>query len=173
MLTTFETDEEVHGAIDAGADGYLLKDDDPSLLRAAVRAAARGEPTLSPGVVRQVMTRAAAKPTPVRDPRIGRLSARELQVLTAVADGDDNATVAQAMRLSPETVRTYVSRILTKLGARSRAHLVAIAHRSGVYNDSFSQAGYPRLQPSSRSTEPARQVGRAQQVGQEGPANST
>ena len=152
MLTTFDTDEEIVGAIQAGADGYLLKDTDPGRLRASVRAAARGEPMFSPGVARRVMARAATMPMPAvdRDPRIGRLSARELEVLTAVADGEDNATVAQAMRLSPETVRTYVSRILTKLGARSRAHLVAIAHRSGL--PSAPPAPIADRQPNRRST---------------------
>ncbi|HEY0000550.1 MAG TPA: response regulator transcription factor [Actinoplanes sp.] len=132
MVTTFDTDREVLDALRAGADGYLVKDTTPHALREAVRAAARGEPVLSPGVARQVMARAVATPEPEPDPRLDRLSGRELEVLAALAHGDDNATVARAMRLSPETVRTYVSRILSKLGARSRAHLVAIAHRSGV-----------------------------------------
>ncbi|GIF01914.1 response regulator [Paractinoplanes rishiriensis] len=132
MLTTFDTDAEVLGALRAGADGYLLKDADPDELRSAVRAAARGEPALSPAVARQVMARAAATPAPLADPRIDRLTDREREVLAAVARGDDNATVARELRLSPETVRTYVSRILTKLGANSRAQLVAIAHRSGL-----------------------------------------
>jgi DNA-binding NarL/FixJ family response regulator len=133
MLTTFDTDAEVLGALRAGADGYLLKDADPDELRSAVRAAARGEPALSPAVARQVMARAAAATSaPRADPRIARLTERERQVLAAVARGDDNATVARELHLSPETVRTYVSRILTKLGANSRAQLVAIAHRSGL-----------------------------------------
>jgi DNA-binding NarL/FixJ family response regulator len=132
MLTTFDTDDEVLGAMRAGADGYLLKDTAPDPLRTAVRAAARGEPVLSPGVARQVMAHAAAAPQPVGDPRLERLTARERDVLAALADGDDNAAVARALSLSPETVRTYVHRILAKLDAGSRAHLVAIAHRSGL-----------------------------------------
>ncbi|XVV14874.1 response regulator transcription factor [Actinoplanes sp. CA-131856] len=133
MLTTFDTDAEVLGALRAGADGYLLKDTEPERLRAAVRAAARGEPVLSPGVARRVMATAADSPTPpVPDPRLSRLSRRERQVLVAVAEGGDNAEVAREMRLSPDTVRTYVSRILTKVGASSRAQLVAIAHRGGL-----------------------------------------
>ncbi len=132
MLTTFDTDDEVLGAMRAGADGYLLKDTAPEPLRAAVRAAARGEPVLSPGVTRQVMGHAAATPQPVTDPRLARLTARELQVLAALADGDDNTAVGRALSLSPETVRTYVHRILGKLDAASRAQLVAIAHRSGL-----------------------------------------
>ncbi|MFC4072496.1 response regulator [Actinoplanes subglobosus] len=132
MLTTFDTDDEVLGAMHAGADGYLLKDTAPEPLRYAVRAAARGEPVLSPGVTRQVMAHAVATPRPVADPRLDRLTARELQVLAALADGDDNASVARALSLSPETVRTYVHRILAKLEAASRAQLVAIAHRSGL-----------------------------------------
>jgi DNA-binding NarL/FixJ family response regulator len=132
MLTTFDTDDEVLGAMRAGADGYLLKDTAPGPLRDAVRAAARGEPVLSPGVTRQVMAHAAAAPQPVAEARLERLTARELQVLAALADGDDNAAVARRLSLSPETVRTYVHRILAKLEAGSRAQLVAIAHRSGL-----------------------------------------
>jgi DNA-binding NarL/FixJ family response regulator len=132
MLTTFDTDQEVLGALRAGADGYLLKDAGPSRLRSAVRAAADGEPVLSPAVTRQVMTHAAAAVPLTRDPRLERLTLREREVLAALAQGEDNTTVAQAMRLSPETVRTYVSRILAKLGATSRAQLVAIAHRNGL-----------------------------------------
>lgn len=132
MLTTFDTDEEVLGAMRAGADGYLLKDTAPEPLRAAVQAAARGEPVLSPEVARRVMGHAAAAPRPVADPRLERLTAREREVLAALADGDDNTAVARALSLSPETVRTYVHRILTKLDAASRAQLVAIAHRSGL-----------------------------------------
>ncbi|MFF5082850.1 response regulator [Actinoplanes sp. NPDC000266] len=133
MLTTFDTDAEVLGALRAGADGYLLKDTEPERLRAAVRAAARGEPVLSPEVARRVMATAADSPAPLApDPRLSRLSRRERQVLVAVADGGDNAEVAREMRLSPDTVRTYVSRILAKVGASSRAQLVAIAHRGGL-----------------------------------------
>ncbi|GAA0809415.1 response regulator transcription factor [Spirilliplanes yamanashiensis] len=132
MLTTFDTDDEVLGALRAGAHGYLLKDASGEALRAAVHAAARGEPALAPGVARRVMDRAVAAPVAAPDPRIGLLTARELEVLREVARGDDNAAVAARLRLSPDTVRTYVSRILTKLGAASRAQAVAIAHRSGL-----------------------------------------
>lgn len=133
MLTTFDTDQEVLGALRAGAGGYLLKDAGPFRLRAAVRSAADGEPVLSPAVARQVMSHAAAAVVPPEpDPRLARLTLRELEVLTALAQGEDNGTVARALRLSPDTVRTYVSRILAKLGATSRAQLVAIAHRSGL-----------------------------------------
>jgi DNA-binding NarL/FixJ family response regulator len=132
ILTTFDTDEEILDALRAGADGYLLKAAIPSRLRAAIRAAADGEPVLAPAVARQVMSHAAAAPLPRPDPRLERLTVREREVLSALAQGEDNSTIAQAMRLSPETVRTYVSRLLAKLGATSRAQLVAIAHRSGL-----------------------------------------
>jgi DNA-binding NarL/FixJ family response regulator len=132
MLTTFDTDEDVLAALRAGADGYLLKAAAPVRLRSAVRAAADGEPVLSPAVARQVMSHAAASPLPTPDPRLERLTLREREVLSALSQGEDNSTVAQALRLSPQTVRTYVSRLLAKLGATSRAQLVAIAHRSGL-----------------------------------------
>ncbi|MEV4343180.1 response regulator transcription factor [Actinoplanes sp. NPDC049596] len=145
MLTTFDTDDEVLGALRAGADGYLLKDTDPARLRAAVRAAARGEPVLSPGVARRVMATAAEAPgRPEPDPRLARLSPREREVLVAVAGGGDNGEVARAMRLSPDTVRTYVSRILAKLGATSRAQLVAIAHRNGLITSGDHAGGIGR-----------------------------
>jgi DNA-binding NarL/FixJ family response regulator len=132
ILTTFDTDEEVLGALRAGADGYLLKDAEPGRLRAAVRCAADGEPVLSPAVARQVMSHAAGVRRWQPDPRLKLLTERELEVLTALAQGEDNDTVGAAMRLSPETVRTYVSRMFGKLGVRSRAQLVAFAHRSGL-----------------------------------------
>jgi DNA-binding NarL/FixJ family response regulator len=132
ILTTFDTDEDVLEALRAGADGFLLKAAGPHRLRSAVRAAADGEPVFSPRVARQVMAHAAAAAPAKLDPRVERLTAREREVLCALAEGEDNSTVARAMRLSPETVRTYVSRLLAKLGATSRAQLVAIAHRSGL-----------------------------------------
>jgi DNA-binding NarL/FixJ family response regulator len=109
-----------------------LKAATPFRLRSAVRAVADGEPVLSPAVARQVMSHAAATALPRPDPLLESLTLREREVLSALAQGDDNSTVAQAMRLSPETIRTYVSRLLGKLGATSRAQLVAIAHRSGL-----------------------------------------
>jgi len=141
MLTTFDTDEDVLGALRAGADGYLLKDAGPVRLRSAVRSAADGEAVFSPRVVRQVMHHAAAAVPLVRDPGIERLTLREREVLCALAQGEDNNTVARAMRLSPETVRTYVSRLLAKLGARSRAQLVAIAHRNGLSGEAGAEGG--------------------------------
>ena len=132
MLTTFDTDEEVFSALRAGADGYLLKDASPQRLRDAVHAVAGGEPALSPGITRRVMAQAAAAPRVRSEPLLDRLSERERQVLRGVAAGEDNSTIGAALRLSPETVRTYVSRIVGKVGATSRAHLVAIAHRGGL-----------------------------------------
>lgn len=131
ILTTFDTDQEVLGALRAGADGYVLKDADPVRLRSAVRSAATGEAVLDPAVTRRVMAHAAAAPLRLPDPRLAALTPREREVLAAVAQGHDNGTVARALQLSPETVRTYVSRLLGKLGATSRAQLVAIVHRGG------------------------------------------
>lgn len=157
MLTTFDTEEEILSALHAGADGYVLKDSTPGELRSAVRAAARGEPVLSPSVARQVMARAVSSVVPDPDPRLAQLSEREREVLAAVGHGDDNATIAHSLRLSPETVRTYVSRILHKLDAHSRARLVAIAHRSGLSasaddrSDSSGAFGGPRIGGRRRS----------------------
>jgi DNA-binding NarL/FixJ family response regulator len=133
MLTTFDDDDDVGEALRSGADGYLLKDSSPGQLRSAVLAAAGGDPVLAPAVARRMMTRTAAATDPVPDPRLTRLTERELAVLVEVSSGGNNETIARTLHLSPETVRTYVSRILTKLEASSRAQLVALAHRSGLH----------------------------------------
>jgi DNA-binding NarL/FixJ family response regulator len=130
-LTTYGTDEHVFAAIRAGAAGFLLKDCGPDELRRAVKLVARGEALLSPAVTRRVM-RAAAYARIVDDARLAPLTDRERDVLAAVAQGLSNDEVAAALHLSQATVRTYVSRLLTKLAARDRAQLVVIAYRAGL-----------------------------------------
>jgi DNA-binding NarL/FixJ family response regulator len=133
VLTTFDDEEDVLEAIRAGATGYLLKDSEAEDLRHAVRAAARGDAILAPSVARQVMQRVSQLPGPrQRDPRLERLSEREIEVLTEVGKGSSNDEIGRALFLSPETARTYVSRLLGKLDARDRAQLVVIAYRAGL-----------------------------------------
>jgi DNA-binding NarL/FixJ family response regulator len=133
VLTTFDDNEDVSEAIRAGATGYLLKDIDSEQLRSAVRAAARGEATLAPTVARQVMDRVGRLPSSrTRDPRLNSLTERELEVLAEVGKGLSNEEIGKALFISPETARTYVSRLLGKLSARDRSQLVVLAHRAGL-----------------------------------------
>jgi DNA-binding NarL/FixJ family response regulator len=140
MLTTFDDDEYLFDAIRAGAAGFLLKNTAPEALRDAVRTVAGGEALLSPAVTRRVL--AAAARTPVADPhRLAGLTGREREVLGQVGTGRSNAEIGAALHLSPETARTYVSRLLTKLGARDRAQLVVIAYETGLVRPGGQPAG--------------------------------
>ncbi len=131
VLTTFDTDENVLDAIRAGATGFLLKDTGPEALREAVRLVAAGEALLSPAVTRRVMQAAAAsaQPSPAR---LDGLTAREREILAEVGAARSNAEIAARLHISPATARTHVGRLLSKLGARDRAQLVAIAYETGL-----------------------------------------
>ncbi|MGY1710736.1 response regulator [Geodermatophilus sp. SYSU D00758] len=131
-LTTFDDEELVFGALRAGASGFLLKDADPDALRRAVRAAAAGEAVLDPAVTRSVLAAALHAPPPTDTGLVEQLTAREREVLVAVARGLSNEEVGRALHMSPATARTHVGRVLTKLAARDRAQLVAMAWRAGL-----------------------------------------
>lgn len=131
MLTTFDDDEYLFEAIRAGAAGFLLKDTAPDALRDAVRVVAGGDALLSPAVTRRVLT-AAARSTGTRPERIADLTGRERDVLALVGAGRSNVEIGRALHISPETARTYVGRLLGKLGARDRPQLVVIAYESGL-----------------------------------------
>jgi DNA-binding NarL/FixJ family response regulator len=133
VLTTFDDEDDVVEALAAGATGYLLKDVDAGALRQAVREAAAGRAQMSPAVLRRVMDRVAQQPTrKERRQEVAGLTDRELDILTHVGRGLTNEEIGRALYLSPETARTYVSRLLTKLDARDRAQLVVLAHRAGL-----------------------------------------
>lgn len=133
VLTTFDDEDDVVDALAAGANGYLLKDIDADELRRAVRNAAAGRAQIAPGVLRQLMDRVARLPTRrTREEKLAGLTEREVEVLTHVGLGLTNEEIGKALFLSPETARTYVSRLLTKLEARDRAQLVVLAHRAGL-----------------------------------------
>jgi DNA-binding NarL/FixJ family response regulator len=136
VLTTFELDEYVFGALRAGASGFLLKGGEPADLIAAVRVVAAGESLLSPSVTRRLIDAYVASPgEPARDDLpdgFDELTAREAEVLLLIADGLSNAEIAAQLHLSPLTAKTHVSRILTKLGARDRVQLVVLAHQNGL-----------------------------------------
>jgi DNA-binding NarL/FixJ family response regulator len=136
VLTTFELDEYVFGALDAGASGFLLKGGEPADLVQAIRVLAAGDALLAPSVTRRLIdTYVTAAPAAHADQDgLDELTTREREVLRLVATGLTNAEIAQRLQLSPLTAKTHVSRILTKLGARDRVQLVVIAHRSGIVN---------------------------------------
>jgi DNA-binding NarL/FixJ family response regulator len=133
MLTTFDEDDEIFAAIRAGASGYLLKDAEPDDLREAIRVVAAGDALLSASITRKVMEGIVLGPAGVADRgRLNELTEREREVLAGVGRGLSNNEIAAAIHISPATARTYVSRILTKLGARDRAQLVVIAYETGL-----------------------------------------
>lgn len=133
IVTTFELDDYVSEAIRAGASGFLVKDTDPVELIRSVRVAAAGDALLSPGVTRRLLSRLAASPRPgVTASVLEPLTERERDVLALVAEGLSNAEIGLRLFMSPLTAKTHVSRILAKLGARDRVHLVVIAYESGL-----------------------------------------
>ena len=135
VLTTFELDEYVFGALRAGASGFLLKGGDPAELLSAVRLVAAGESLLAPSVTRRLIEAYISQPeqaTVTAPDGLDELSPRELEVLGLVAQGSTNREIAEALYLSPLTVKTHVSRILTKLRARDRVQLVVIAYQAGL-----------------------------------------
>ena len=138
VLTTFELDEYVFGALRAGASGFMLKDLEPEDLLAAVRVVAAGDALLAPRLTRRLIE-AFLTGDPGRAPadadlmaRIESLTPREREVLALVGAGASNAEIAEALVVSPLTAKTHVARLFAKLGARDRAQLVVSAYESGV-----------------------------------------
>ena len=137
MLTTFDLDEYVFGALRAGASGFLLKDAPPLDLLSAVRTVAQGEALLAPRVTRRLIEayvhRRAQPPDGQRPPRLpDAVTTREREVLLLVAEGLTNAEIAERLSIGAGTVKTHVARLLTKLDARDRVQLVIHAYRSGL-----------------------------------------
>ncbi|MEU4096327.1 response regulator transcription factor [Streptomyces sp. NPDC026673] len=133
MLTTFDLDDYVYGALRAGATGFLVKDTEPEELLQAVRVAARGDALISPSVTRRLIAEFASRVKgPEPDPRLDVLTEREREVMRLVAAGLTNDEIAARLVLSPSTAKTHVSRIMTKLGARDRSQVVVLAYESGM-----------------------------------------
>jgi DNA-binding NarL/FixJ family response regulator len=132
-LTTFDLDEYVYAAVRAGASGFLLKDISPDDLIHAVRVVARGEAMLSPSLTRRLLERFAQQPIPgALAGSLPSLSERELAVLKLVAKGKSNSEIGAELYLSEATVKTYVSRLLTKLDLRDRVQIAVLAYESGL-----------------------------------------
>ena len=133
MLTTFELDEYVFEALRLGASGFLLKDAEPAALLDAVPVVADGGSLLAPSVTRRVIEEfGASSRAPRPHPRMGDLTDREREIVGWVATGRSNAEIADELVLSPDTVRTHVSRAMVKLQARDRAQLVVFAIETGL-----------------------------------------
>lgn len=134
MLTTFELDEYVFESLRLGASGFLLKDADPTTLLDAIRVVADGGSLLAPSVTRRVIEHFGATSTPRREPhpQLVHLTEREREMVAWVATGLSNQEIAERLVVSPDTVRTHVSRAMVKLHARDRAQLVVFAIQSGL-----------------------------------------
>ncbi|WP_062437126.1 response regulator [Herbidospora daliensis] len=134
VVTTFNVDQYVYEALRAGASGFLLKDAHPAELVGGVRTIAAGDSLLAPAVTRALIGHHAERVRPAAPGRdvVDVLTRRELEVLTQLAAGLSNAEIAAALFITPETVKTYVSRILTKLDLRDRVQAVVLAYRIGL-----------------------------------------
>jgi DNA-binding NarL/FixJ family response regulator len=134
VLTTFDLDEYVYDALQAGASGFLLKDAPPATLFEAVRVVAAGDALLAPTVTRRLIAEFARLRPPQRTRRedLDALTRREIEILNLVAAGFSNGEIADRLVLSNETVKTHVSHVLRKLGLRDRAQAVVAAYESGL-----------------------------------------
>ncbi|MBI5103785.1 MAG: response regulator transcription factor [Solirubrobacterales bacterium] len=132
ILTTFDLDEYIYNALQAGASGFVLKDDPPEQLLAAVRTVAAGDALLSPAVTRRVIEQFAAPPRPAPPPAYEELTAREREIFRLLAEGMSNAEIAERLVIGDTTVKTHVTHVLQKLGLRDRVQAVVLAHRTGL-----------------------------------------
>ncbi|MDF5757675.1 response regulator transcription factor [Spongiactinospora sp. TRM90649] len=134
MLTTFDDDENVYGALRAGASGFLVKDMDLDDILSAIRVVAAGDALLAPGVTRRLIAEFAARAEPAapRPRPLNGVTDREREVLTLVGRGLSNAEIAAELSISVTTVKAYMTRLLAKLDARDRVQLVIIAYSAGL-----------------------------------------
>ncbi|MEU6608349.1 response regulator transcription factor [Streptomyces shenzhenensis] len=134
MLTTFDLDDYVYGALRAGATGFLVKDTEPAELLHAVRVAVRGDALISPSITRRLIAEFASmqQNRAKADARLDALTGREREVMRLVAAGCTNGEIAARLVLSPLTAKTHVSRIMAKLGARDRSQVVVLAYEYGM-----------------------------------------
>jgi DNA-binding NarL/FixJ family response regulator len=141
VLTTFDLDAYVYGALRAGASGFLLKDTTPASLLDAIAVVAAGDALLAPAITRRLIAEFAHRPQPAqpiaRD--LAGITSREREVLTLIATGLSNAEIAEHLHLSPATVKTHIARLLDKLSARDRAQLVITAYETGLVSPAPKQ----------------------------------
>jgi DNA-binding NarL/FixJ family response regulator len=134
ILTTFDLDEYVYEALRAGASGFVLKDDPPEQLIAAVRTVAGGDALLSPGITKRVIKQFTRIPHPAPPRELGELTERELDVFRLIARGLSNAEIGQELYISETTVKTHITHILQKLNVRDRVQAVVLAHETGLFD---------------------------------------
>jgi DNA-binding NarL/FixJ family response regulator len=133
ILTTFDLDEYVYEALRAGASGFVLKDDSPEQLIAAIRTVAGGDALLSPTITKRVIQKFARLPRPAPPKELDDLSERELEVFRLLARGLSNGEIAQELYISETTVKTHVTHILQKLSLRDRVQAVVLAYQTGIF----------------------------------------
>ncbi len=132
ILTTFDLDEYIFAALTAGASGFVLKDDPPEQLIAAIRTVAAGNALLSPAVTKRVIARFARLPPPSAPTGLDELTSREQEVFRLMADGLSNAEIGRELFIGETTVKTHVARVLMKLGLRDRVQAAILALESGL-----------------------------------------
>ena len=138
ILTTFDLDEYVFEALRAGASGFVLKDDSPEQLIAAIRTVADGDALLSPTITRRVIQRFVRTPSPAPPKEIDELSERERDVFRLLAGGLSNAEIGSELYISETTVKTHVTHILQKLKLRDRVQAVVLAYQTGLFEPDHS-----------------------------------
>jgi DNA-binding NarL/FixJ family response regulator len=147
VLTTFDLDEYVYEALRAGASGFVLKDDPPEQLIAAIRTVAGGAALLSPGVTKRVIEQFSRIPRPQPPKEVDDLSDRELDVFRLIARGLSNAEIGEELHISETTVKTHVTHVLQKLGLRDRVQAVVLAYQTGLFEPGTP---HPRARDASR-----------------------
>jgi DNA-binding NarL/FixJ family response regulator len=149
ILTTFDLDEYVYEALRAGASGFVLKDDPPEQLIAAIRTVAAGDALLSPTITKRVIKQFARIPHPAPPKEFDELTTREREVFRLIANGLSNTEIAQELFITDTTVKTHVTHILQKLNLRDRVQAVVLAYQTGLFEADSRR-------PSSRDERPTR-----------------
>jgi DNA-binding NarL/FixJ family response regulator len=134
ILTTFDLDEYVFGAIHGGASGFLVKDTPPALLLDAIRVIAAGEALLTPSATRRLIQEFTRQPPPTAARALDGITGRERDVLLLIGQGMSNTEICEHLHISMATAKTHIGRLLAKLDARDRAQLVIAAYQSGLVN---------------------------------------
>ena len=149
ILTTFDLDEYVYEALRAGASGFVLKDDPPEQLLAAIRTVAGGDALLSPSITKRVIKQFTRIPQPAPPKQLDDLTERELDVFRLIARGHSNAEIGQELYISDTTVKTHITHILQKLNLRDRVQAVVLAYETGLFETNTQS-------PNNRDERPAR-----------------
>jgi DNA-binding NarL/FixJ family response regulator len=136
ILTTFDLDEYVYEALKAGASGFVLKDDPPEQLLAAIRTVAAGDALLSPTITKRVIAQFTRIPRPKPPAELDELTDREREILRLIASGLSNAEIGQELHISETTVKTHVTHVLQKLNLRDRVQAVVLVHQTGMFDQS-------------------------------------